>query len=305
MAEIRTIPDIRIGERMEERAGHAGTAVFELEHASYAYTQQVALRDIDLTVRAGERIAILGANGSGKSTLLKILDALYFPTEGSIRAFGEPLTEEAMQDPDRAFWFRRHVGLVFQDPEVQLFSPTVWDEVTFAPLHLGLPRAEVIERSEWAMELLGIGKLRDRAPHRLSGGEKKKVALASVLSLRPDVWLLDEPTASLDPRSQSRLLDFIDELAHEGKTIITATHDLDIVEEIAERVIMFCEDHEITGEGTPGQVLSDTEQLVHCNLIHEHRHRHAATATEHVHPHLHKPPHEHEHKANEPNAGDK
>ncbi len=273
--------------------GNAGAPVFEIERMNFSYNTQLALKDVNLTVREGERIAILGANGSGKSTLLKILDALYFPASGKISAFGEPLTEQALQDEARAFAFRRRVGLVFQDPEVQLFSPTVWDEVTFAPLHLGLPRAEVIERSEWAMDLLDIAKLRDRAPHRLSGGEKKKVALASVLSLRPEVWLLDEPTASLDPHSQSRLRDFIDELGREGKTIITATHDLDIVEEIADRVVMFCDEHEITGEGAPHEVLSDYDRLIECNLIHEHRHKH--DGTEHIHHHLHPAAHEHEH----------
>jgi cobalt/nickel transport system ATP-binding protein len=266
---------------------------FQLDHVTYSYNKQIALKDVSLTIQPGERIAILGANGSGKSTLLKILDGLYFPQEGTLCAFGERLTEAFFQDESRAFEFRRKVGLVFQDPDVQLFSPTVWDEVTFAPLHLGLPKNEVIARSEWAMELLGITKLRDRAPHRLSGGEKKKVALASVLSLRPEVWLLDEPTAALDPRSQSRLLDFIGELKKEGKTIITATHDLDIVEEIADRVVMFCEEHEITGEGAPHEVLSDYERLIECNLIHEHRHKH--DDTEHVHHHLHKPAHAHEH----------
>lgn len=271
------------------------TPIFELEHVGFSYQHQVALQDVSLTVHEGERIAILGANGSGKSTLLKILDGLYFPSHGTVRAFGEPLSEESLQDAERAFRFRRRVGFVFQDPEVQLFSPTVWDEVTFAPLHLELPRAEVIERAEWAMELLGIQKLRDRAPHRLSGGEKKKVALASVLALRPDVWLLDEPTASLDPRSQSRLLDFIDELARAGKTIITATHDLDIVPEISARVVMFCEEHVIAGEGAPNEVLQDVERLLECNLIHEHRHRHAETEIEHVHHHLHAPAHEHQH----------
>jgi cobalt/nickel transport system ATP-binding protein len=267
--------------------------VFQVEQINFAYDKQIALRNVSLTVRAGERIAILGANGSGKSTLLKILDALFFPQRGAVRAFGAALTEETMQDEARAIAFRRRVGFVFQDPDVQLFSPTVWDEVTFAPLHLGLPRAQVLERSEWAMDLLGITKLRERAPHRLSGGEKKKVALAAVLSLRPDVWLLDEPTASLDPRSQSRLLDFIGELSREGKTIITATHDLDIVEEIADRVVMFCEEHEITGEGAPREVLSDRARLIECNLIHEHRHKHAET--EHIHHHLHRAAHEHEH----------
>jgi cobalt/nickel transport system ATP-binding protein len=270
-----------------------GAPVFELERVAFAYNQQVALTNVNLTVREGERIAILGANGSGKSTLLKILDALYFPSGGIFRTFGEPVTPDVFDDEIRAFAFRRRVGLVFQDPEVQLFSPTVWDEVTFAPLHLGLPRAEVIARAEWAMELLGIQKLRERTPHRLSGGEKKKVALASVLSLRPDVWLLDEPTASLDPRSASRLLDFIGDLTREGKTIITATHDLDIVEEISDRVVLFCEDHEITDDGAPHEILSDRDRLIACNLLHEHRHKHGAT--EHVHHHLHAPPHEHAH----------
>ncbi len=272
-----------------------GTLAFQVEKVSFSYHQQIALKDVNLTVRQGDRIAILGANGSGKSTLLKILDALYFPQGGTVRSFGESLTEEALQDETRAFAFRRRVGLVFQDPDVQLFSPTVWDEVTFAPLHLGLPRNEVIERADWAMDLLGITKLRDRAPHRLSGGEKKKVALASILALRPDVWLLDEPTASLDPRSQSRLLDFIGELRRDGKTIITATHDLDIVEEIADRVVMFCEEHEITGEGTPREMLSDYDRLIECNLIHEHRHQHREDGTEHAHHHLHPVAHEHEH----------
>lgn len=276
-----------------DHTDRTGTPVFAVEHVSFAYNNQVALKDVDLTVHAGNRIAILGANGSGKSTLLKLLDGLYFPTSGRVCAFGDELTEQSLQDDTRAFEFRRRVGLVFQDPDVQLFSPTVWDEVTFAPLHLGLARAEVVERAEWAMELLDIQKLRDRAPHRLSGGEKKKVALASVLALRPDVWLLDEPTAALDPRSQTRLLDFIGELGREGKTIITATHDLDVVDEIADRVVMFCEEHAIIGEGTAQEVLSDHERLVACNLVHEHRHKHAGT--EHAHPHLHAQPHEHRH----------
>ncbi len=270
-----------------------GAPLFTVEDVSFAYNSQVALKGVNLTVHAGDRIAILGANGSGKSTLLKLLDGLYFATSGRVCAFGDELSEQALQDDARAFEFRRRVGLVFQDPDVQLFSPTVWDEVTFAPLHLGLPKAEIVERAEWAMNLLDIAKLRDRAPHRLSGGEKKKVALASVLALRPDVWLLDEPTAALDPRSQTRLLDFIEELGRQGMTVITATHDLDIVEEIADRVVMFCEEHEIAGEGTPQEVLSDYERLVACNLIHEHRHKHAGK--EHAHPHLHAQPHEHQH----------
>lgn len=274
--------------------GKTTTPVFELEQLTFTYNQkQVALRDINLTVQPGERIAILGANGSGKSTLLKILDALYFATGGTFRAFGQVIKPDTLNDDASAVAFRRRVGLVFQDPDVQLFSPTVWDEVTFAPLHLGLSRAEVIERAEWALNFLDIGKLRDRAPHRLSGGEKKKVALASVLSLQPEVWLMDEPTASLDPRSTSRLLDFLDDLKREGKAVITATHDLDIVEEIADRVLLFSEEHKVIDAGAPAQILADKDRLVACNLLHEHRHRHGNT--EHVHAHLHVSPHEHTH----------
>src|SRR5581483_9516349 len=254
--------------------GHVRETIFELENVEYMYGgKQRALKNINLRVEAGESIAILGANGSGKSTLLKLLDALYYPTRGTFRAFGEMITEESLADDSRAFAFRRRVGLVFQDPDVQLFSPTVWDEVVFAPLHLGLSRSEVIERAEWAMDMLNITHLRERAPYRLSGGEKKKVALASVLSFRPDVWLLDEPTASLDPRSTTRLLDFLDELRRAGKTMITATHHLEIVEQVADRVLVFCGDHEITVEGSPREILADEARLIECNLLQEYRQR--------------------------------
>jgi cobalt/nickel transport system ATP-binding protein len=184
--------------------------VFEIVNVSYAYEgKQTALDNINLTVQAGESLAILGANGCGKSTLLKLLDGLYFPEHGSISAFGKPLTEDALRDDEYNFTFRRRVGLVFQDSDVQLFSPSVLEEVAFAPLQLGLSRSEVAERVDSALAALRIEKLRDRAPHHLSGGEKRRVALASLLTLLPDVWLLDEPTTGLDPRSQSWLVEFI------------------------------------------------------------------------------------------------
>jgi cobalt/nickel transport system ATP-binding protein len=165
--------------------------VFEVKQASFAYDgKQLALDKIDLTVHAGECLVILGANGCGKSTLLKLLNGLYFPTQGTISAFGKPLSENALRDDEYNFAFRRRVGLVFQDSDVQLFSPSVLDEVAFAPLQLGLPREEVHHRVNQALELLRIEKLINRAPHRLSGGEKRRVALASILTLDPDVWLL-------------------------------------------------------------------------------------------------------------------
>ena len=247
--------------------------VFEVKDVSFAYEgKQTALENINLTVQAGECLVILGANGCGKSTLLKILDGLYYPTQGSIIAFGKPLTEDALRNDEYNFSFRRRVGLVFQDADVQLFSASVLDELAFAPLQLGLSRDEVSQRVDSALQTLRIEKLRDRAPHHLSGGEKRRVALASLLTLQPDVWLMDEPTTGLDPRSQSWLVEFILEQRQQGKTVIIATHDLGIVEEIASQIYVFSEDHQIVMSGSPEEILSDHDLLHRCNLAHYHAH---------------------------------
>jgi cobalt/nickel transport system ATP-binding protein len=254
--------------------------VFEAKNISFAYEgKQIALENISLTVPVGECLVILGANGCGKSTLLKVLDGLYYPTQGSITAFGKPLTEDALRNDEYNFAFRRRVGLVFQDTDVQLFSPSVLDELAFAPLQLGLSREEVSRRVDWALQTLRIEKLRDRAPHHLSGGEKRRVALASLLTLQPDVWLMDEPTTGLDPRSQSWLIEFILEQRQQGKTVIIATHDLGIAEEIASRIYVFSEDHQIVASGTPEEILNNHGLLHRCNLSHYHAH----TPEEHKH----------------------
>jgi cobalt/nickel transport system ATP-binding protein len=245
--------------------------VFEIHDMSFAYEgKQTALEDINLTVQSGECLVILGANGCGKSTLLKLLDGLYFPSKGTINVFGQALTEDALRNLDFNFAFRRRVGLVFQDADVQLFSPSVLDEVAFAPLQLGLPRDEINQRVEDALRTLRIEKLRDRAPHRLSGGEKRRVALASLLTLQPEVWLLDEPTTGLDPRSQSWLVEFILEQRNAGKTVITATHDLNIAAQIATKIYVFSEDHQIIASGTSENILTDHDMLHRCNLGHYH-----------------------------------
>jgi cobalt/nickel transport system ATP-binding protein len=267
--------------------------VFEVRNLTYRYDEgQIALEGISLAIQAGESVAILGSNGSGKSTLLKLLDGLYFPISGEVCAFGQPLKEEALSEEAFNFEFRRRVGLVFQDSDVQLFSPSVWDEVAFAPLQLGIETQEVARRVTEALQALRIEKLSQRAPHRLSGGEKKRVAIASVLSLNPQVWLMDEPSAGLDPRSQSWLIDFILEQRQGGKTMVTATHDLSIVEEIADRLYILDEDHHLVAEGEPSRLLQDTDLLIACNLVHAHRHRHASG--EHTHIHAHTQRHAHE-----------
>lgn len=245
--------------------------VFEVTGVSFAYdSKQTALEDVSLVAEPGDSIVILGANGCGKSTLLKLLDALYFPSKGIIRAFGMPLTEQDLRNDEFNFAFRRRVGLVFQDSDVQLFSPSVLDELAFAPLQLGVPRAEVNQRVDSALAALRIEMLRDRAPHHLSGGEKRRVALASLLTLQPDVWLMDEPTAGLDPRSQSWLIEFIQEQHELGKTVITATHDLGIAEEISSTAYVFSEDHRIVATGKSAEILADHDLLHRCNLYHYH-----------------------------------
>jgi cobalt/nickel transport system ATP-binding protein len=266
------------------------TAEFVLESVCHTYGAGIrALEGIDLTIEAGQHVAIVGANGSGKSTLLKMLDGLVFCTSGTIAVDGHALTEEALEDPAFRRAFRSRVGFVFQDADVQLFCNTVFDELAFGPLQLGLERDEVRERIAEVAGALRIEKLLDRAPYTLSGGEKKRVAIASVLTMRPEVLLMDEPTNALDPRSQVWLLDVLDEWKQAGRTVVIATHDLSAAAESCDRMIVLSEEHVVVADGAPELVLARRELLLKVNLVHEHAHRHGADR--HVHPHAH----EHEH----------
>jgi cobalt/nickel transport system ATP-binding protein len=257
--------------------------VFELHDVTYKYGRnQVALDGIDLVIRQGERVVLLGANGSGKSTLLKLLDGLYMPASGTLKVFGEDVTS-IESDIEASHRFHKRIGLVFQDPDIQLFSPTVGDDVAFGPLQLDMPLREVREKVEAALTQMGIMHLRDRAPFELSGGEKKRAAIASVLSLEPDVILFDEPTASLDPRTKWVLLSLIQEMGEQGKTIVTATHELEVVPLIADRVVVLGENRRVLADGTPSEILAHEDLLIEANLIHQHLHRHATI--QHAHPH--------------------
>jgi cobalt/nickel transport system ATP-binding protein len=261
-------------------------ALLTAEDLHYAYLGRFpALAGVSLSVHRGERLALLGANGCGKSTLLKLLDGLVFPDRGNYTAFGQPVTEDTLEDEQFSRGFRSRVGFVFQNSDVQLFSPTVRDEIAFGCLQLGLTRDDTAARVADILALLEIADLADRAPFQLSGGQKKRVAIASVLVMNPDVLLIDEPTAALDPRTSAWLLDLLTELHTAGKTTILATHDLDGLDRVADRCLVFAEDHRIAGAGTPAQVLADTALLLEVNLVHQHSHLHEGAAAPHTHPH--------------------
>ena len=243
------------------------------------------LNDLTLDFQPGERTVILGANGTGKSTLLSLLDGLVFPESGSIHAFGKPLSEASLED--RAFpWISesgwpscsRTPTCSFSRPRSGTTSPSVRSSSD-------IQRRRSKQPSRDLLESLRIADLRDRAPHTLSDGQKKKVAIASSLATDPDVLLLDEPTNGLDPRTQVWLIELLYELHQQGKTIISATHDLSIAGDIAERAIVLSEDHTVAADGAFSGDHRNDELLLRVNLIHEHAHQHGDTA--HVHRHGH------------------
>ena len=244
-------------------------AVFDARGLEYSYLGRFpALDGVSLSIARGEKVALLGANGCGKSTLLKVLDGLLFADAGELRAFGELVTEDHLEDEQFSRAFRSRVGFIFQNSDAQVFSPTVREEIAFGPLNMGLDVAVVEHRVADTLAMLDIEALADRAPYQLSGGEKKRVAIASVLVMNPEVLLFDEPTAALDPRTQQWLIELIVELNAAGKTIVLATHDLAPLDVLADRCIVFSEDHRIAAEGPPGVVLADHDLLLATNLVH-------------------------------------
>jgi len=261
--------------------------IFKLDNVHFSYLKKYpALCGIDMEINPGQRIAILGANGSGKSTLLQLLDGLIFPDKGVVYSFGKRLCESDFNDALFCRDFRSKIGLVFQNPDIQLFCSTVKEDILFGPLQLGQDRAVMKKRMEKIVERLEIGDLLERSPHQLSVGEKRKVSIASVLAIDPEVILLDEPTAGLDPATCRHIIDILTQAnEEEGKTIITATHDLHIVGEIADRAYILSHEKKIAGAGSIEELLKDVELLQNHNLMHVHKHTHHGQA--HIHPHQH------------------
>jgi cobalt/nickel transport system ATP-binding protein len=257
--------------------------IFELNDVHYSYLGKFpAVCGVDMTIRKGEKIAIIGANGTGKSTLLHLLDGLIFPDRGELKAFGSLLTEDFIQNSVSSRNFRSKVGLVFQNADIQLFCPTVREDIVFGPLQLGLSDDEVKRRLLEISQLLSVEHLLDRVPYQLSVGEKRLVAIATVFAIDPDVLILDEPTAGLDPLTVRHIIDLIIQANQKGKTIITSTHDLHIVGEIADTIYVFNKDKRIVQAGK--DILSDRLFLEANNLVHIHGHYHDGQL--HVHPHL-------------------
>jgi cobalt/nickel transport system ATP-binding protein len=260
--------------------------IISVEEVNYNYYNKFpALIDVSLKIGQGEKFAVIGSNGSGKSTLLQILSGLLFPSKGSIFFHGRELSEKSLREKDFLKFFRSKVGFIFQDSDIQLFCPTVLDELLFGPLQLGLKKNEAFERANEIMKMLKIENLKDRPSYMLSGGEKKRVAIGSVLTMNPEVLLLDEPTSGLDPKTQVFLLELILALNEAGKTIVIATHDLSLVDELQSVVAVLSEEHRIEKTGSAEEILKDEDLLLKVNLIHEHVHYHGQTAHKHIHSH--------------------
>ncbi len=254
--------------------------MIKVENLFFKYENKEVLKDISFSIKKGEKVVLLGINGSGKSTLLKILNGLIFPQKGKYFYKNTQITPKQLKDKNFVRQFRKEVVLLFQNPDSMLFNPTVYDEIAFGLRQLGLDNID--EKVKYWANKLGVYKYLERPPFELSGGEKQKVCLASLLALEPEVLLLDEPTANLDPRSIGWLVDFLYEL---DITVITTTHNLSLSLELGERGLVLSENHQLIYDGNLEDFVKDIDRLKEANLIHIHKHRHGNVI--HTHYHLH------------------
>jgi len=223
----------------------------EIDSLSFAYPDgRSALRDVSLGVRPGEKVALVGPNGAGKSTLLLHLNGI-LRGEGTVRVMGQEVVEPHLAR------IRGQVGLVFQDPDDQLFSPTVFEDVAFGPLYAGLPEEEIRRRVAWALAQVELEGYAERVSHHLSLGEKKRAAIASVLSMQPEILVLDEPTSGLDPRTRRRLVGLLHELP---QTMLVATHDMQLVAQVFPRTVVL-DGGWVVADGPTGELLADERLL--------------------------------------------
>jgi cobalt/nickel transport system ATP-binding protein len=259
--------------------------MIELSHIKYSYSGIPALNDISLEISKGEAVALMGPNGSGKSTILKLINGIISPDSGSYKFNNEEITHKKLHDTVFSKLFHQKIGFVFQNSDTQLFCADVYDEIAFGPRQMGLSEDEIDKRVNDCLNLLNIQEFRHRPPYHLSGGEKRKVAVACVLALNPEVLVLDEPMNGLDPRTQRWLVEFLIKLNKAGKTLITSTHNLELVQEISSRAILFDEKHTIAADMSTVELLEDIELLKRVNLVDEYYHTHGGK--DHRHYHIH------------------
>lgn len=220
-------------------------AFIELNDISFEYDESPALLNITFSIEKGECIGLEGDNGSGKSTLIKLLNGLIFASSGTYKFDGSEINKKTMKNYVFSKKLHQRIGYVFQNPETQLFCSSVREEVEFGPRQMGVSEEEIKIRSDDVINLLGIQQIEDRAPYHLSGGEKKKTALACVLSMNPEVLILDEPMNGLDRKTREKLMDFFKAWKNAGKTLIIATHDENLLNQITDRIITIGEDHKL------------------------------------------------------------
>lgn len=236
--------------------------IIQTENMSFTYPDGTsALRDINIEIKEGERVAVVGSNGAGKSTLFSHFNGISKPSSGLIKINGKEMSYKK----DELMEIRQKVGLVFQNPDDQLFAPTVIEDVAFGPMNLGLSDNEVDERVEEALKLVGMTGLEKKAPHHLSGGQKKRVAIAGILAMRPELMVLDEPTTGLDPKGVEQVMEILYMLNQEDMSIIIASHDVEMVTQFADKIFVLHEG-EIIGQGTPEEIFIDYETLKKAHL---------------------------------------
>lgn len=231
----------------------SGDWAVEVEDLSYSYPQGgVALDRVSFRMQKGRSLGLLGPNGAGKSTLLLHLNGL-LSGEGSVHILGRKVAKENL------LWIRRKVGMVFQDPDDQLIMPSLWEDVAFGPRNLGLSEAEVKRDALWALQVVGLASLAERSPQSLSFGQKKRAALATALSMRPEILVLDEPTSNLDPRSKRDVVALMKGLRENGTTIIISTHDVNLIPLLVDEVLLL--NRRVVTMGSTNEIMSDRRLL--------------------------------------------
>lgn len=234
--------------------------VLQIKDLCYSYgNDKDALNNINIDIHKGEKIAVMGSNGAGKSTFFLNINGVLTPSNGDIIYRGKKITKKDLNE------LRKNIGIVFQDADNQIIASTVLAEVSFGPMNLKLPKEEVEKRVYEALDYMNITDFKDRPPHYLSGGEKKRVSIADIIAMKSEIIIFDEPTAALDPLNAEMLEEVLEKLSHENKTLLISTHDVDFAYRWAERIVVFT-DGKIIADGTPLEVFKDSEVLERANL---------------------------------------